>query len=228
MMKKHLLSVFLGFIGSALLFTSASAYSILGDIDFNGKVNADDARTVLRLSVELEDIQNYNFYFADIDGNKKISAADARLILRTAVGLEKQIEHIHNYQDTLCNKPKTCIVCGMTDSDKSDSENQNFNETDLYYGITVTELPYTSNGLTINSIAFSGSKLTINVTNKTGVAIDSLSNFSYKCYDPNGTILKTGNIYLEDMTNGESCNVYFYIENDTSKITFGEATVHKG
>ena len=106
--------------------------------------------------------------------------------------------------------------------------NTNPNTTDKYQGITVTKLPYASSGLIINSISYSGTKVTVTVTNNSGYAIASYSSFSYKCYDSNGTILKTGTLYLEDMNNGETAKVYFYAENGTSKILFGEADVRRG
>lgn len=59
-----------------------------GDIDGNGTLNAADARTALRLAVELEEKTEQNTTLADIDKDGKVAAADARLILRAAVGLE--------------------------------------------------------------------------------------------------------------------------------------------
>lgn len=64
----------------------------LGDVNFDGKVNATDARIALRISAKLESVEKYKtgaFNAADIDKNGKISALDARKILRVAAKLDK-------------------------------------------------------------------------------------------------------------------------------------------
>ena len=106
--------------------------------------------------------------------------------------------------------------------------NNNSETTDQYDGIVVTKLPYVVKGIIINSISFSETKVTVNVTNNTGDAIKSISSVTYKCYDSTGAILQTGDLYLADMDNGESAEVYFYAENGTSKILFVDATIYEG
>lgn len=69
-----------------------------GDIDFDGKVTASDARTILRSSVGLDDIKIAAFPYADTDFNGVITAADARTVLRTSVGLEEEILHSFSVQ----------------------------------------------------------------------------------------------------------------------------------
>ena len=63
---------------------------LLGDVDFNGRIEAADARLALRAAVGLEDYPagSNAFQSADVDFDGKLTAADARLILRVAVGLE--------------------------------------------------------------------------------------------------------------------------------------------
>lgn len=58
-----------------------------GDIDCTGKVTASDARTALRISVELEKQENYPYILGDMNYDGKITASDAREILRVSVGL---------------------------------------------------------------------------------------------------------------------------------------------
>ncbi|HZK21781.1 MAG TPA: dockerin type I domain-containing protein, partial [Oscillospiraceae bacterium] len=63
---------------------------IKGDVDGDGVVGVTDARTVLRVAVELE---NFNTnapakLAGDVDGDGSISVTEARTILRVAVGLE--------------------------------------------------------------------------------------------------------------------------------------------
>ncbi len=60
----------------------------LGDVDYDNKITAADARLALRASVGLEKFDSQKNYAADVDKNGSITAADARLILRASVGLE--------------------------------------------------------------------------------------------------------------------------------------------
>lgn len=66
---------------------TSTRYSV-GDVDGNGKVNATDARKILRHVAGLDDLNNLGLKAADIDGNKKINATDARKVLRHVAGLE--------------------------------------------------------------------------------------------------------------------------------------------
>lgn len=61
---------------------------LLGDINENAKVDAADARTILRASVGLEIFDEKQKTIADADKDGEISASDARLALRMSVGLE--------------------------------------------------------------------------------------------------------------------------------------------
>lgn len=61
-----------------------------GDVDFDGKVSAADARLVLRQSVGLEHLAEDQIAWGNLDapGDGTLTAADARLVLRLSVGLE--------------------------------------------------------------------------------------------------------------------------------------------
>ena len=63
---------------------------IMGDVDGNGKVQAEDARLALRASVGLTKIESGTNVFAaaDINHDGHIGPDDARSILRASVGLE--------------------------------------------------------------------------------------------------------------------------------------------
>ena len=61
---------------------------ILGDADCNGKVNASDARIVLRVSAGLSKLTDIDFLRADYNEDWIITAADARYILRVSAGLD--------------------------------------------------------------------------------------------------------------------------------------------
>ena len=158
----------------------------------------------------------------DIDNDSYITMNDARYALRVAAGIESCYVNSDEFklmdfdQDEVISLSDVrnimLIATGISES--------------IIDGIKITTLPITFNGLTINSFSIDNSKVTINVTNNTGKAIDELSSISYKCYDSNETILKTANVYLEDMNNGENCNAVFYIEQGTTKILFAGANVY--
>lgn len=72
------------------VYTNENGYYYLGDINGDGDVKADDARTALRYSVGLEKLSPDRLPYANANSDDSITAADARIILRTAVGLEKK------------------------------------------------------------------------------------------------------------------------------------------
>lgn len=77
---------------------------LMGDVDLNGKLEPSDARTVLRVSVQLDELEGVKDgavlpndkaeptkgQLADIDGDKRITPSDARAILRMSVMLDEQ------------------------------------------------------------------------------------------------------------------------------------------
>ncbi|MBR3767405.1 MAG: dockerin type I repeat-containing protein [Clostridia bacterium] len=115
-MKKHSISIILALvICFSSLFVSAQAALAMGDIDGNGKIQANDARLALRYSVELESLDHQQLKAADVNYNGKIKADDARIILRVSVGLdEMQIkDYTFNGHKTNsdCISIETGIVC---------------------------------------------------------------------------------------------------------------------
>ncbi|MBR5424778.1 MAG: M28 family peptidase [Clostridia bacterium] len=88
-----LLSVFC--TGVASLCSYADEF-YLGDVNMDGAVTAEDARTVLRAAVDLEELAEDAFTYGDYDGDGRITAEDARLTLRTAVELEPLL-HVGEY-----------------------------------------------------------------------------------------------------------------------------------
>lgn len=61
---------------------------LLGDLNFDGKVQAEDARLVLRYVAKLDSLTPKQLQVADMDGDGKVSASDARIILRIAAKLQ--------------------------------------------------------------------------------------------------------------------------------------------
>ena len=59
----------------------------IGDVTFDGKIAADDARMILRAAVRLEELSIAQIACADMDYDHSITANDALFALRDAVGL---------------------------------------------------------------------------------------------------------------------------------------------
>lgn len=67
----------------------APPYSgIMGDVDGDGEITANDALTILRASVGLTQLTDKQFTLADIDGDNNITANDALSVLRISAGAE--------------------------------------------------------------------------------------------------------------------------------------------
>ena len=62
--------------------------SVTGDVDGDGKINAADARLILRASAQLESLTGAYFIAADVNCDGKVNALDARKTLRVAASLE--------------------------------------------------------------------------------------------------------------------------------------------
>ena len=213
------------------MLTASAAY--LGDVSGDDKVTAADARTVLRIAAKLEQPDNENSVFADVNSDGKITAADARTVLRMAAKLEALVELTTEAPDITTKAPETTTKAPETTTKTSETTTVPSINNDGYTvinGVEVNVLPYCANGLTITDFSYtrSNDKVELTVRNDTGYAIKSTSNIAYKCYNSDGIVLKTGNVYLEDLNNGEGCNVYFYAEDDTVKIVFGDGSVRKG
>lgn len=82
-----------------------------GDATGDGAITAGDARYILRISVNLDEIDTSDFMKADVDGDGMITAQDARLALRLAVGLDEIPEH--NLEEIVV-VPATCSTEGLT------------------------------------------------------------------------------------------------------------------
>lgn len=80
-----------GIIYNIMTEYSAINFSLrkMGDADGNGKINSSDARTVLRVSAKLDELNEEAVPFCDINADGKITSSDAREILRASAGLVK-------------------------------------------------------------------------------------------------------------------------------------------
>lgn len=80
---------------SGLIYTVNTTYDqfvwadrVMGDANYDGRVDASDARTVLRRSARLEGWADEDFKFSDVDGDGEITAYDARMLLRVSAQLQ--------------------------------------------------------------------------------------------------------------------------------------------
>lgn len=82
--------VIYGDFSAVFMYTVSRRKEIIaGDVNFNGKVEAVDARLALRFSAQLEDLSEDAQIAADVDFNDKVTASDARKILRVAAGIDR-------------------------------------------------------------------------------------------------------------------------------------------
>ena len=91
MLKKVIISLLLSLVVVFCLAVSASA-AYYGDVDGSGKVNASDARLILRASAQLETLDENQKKIADVNGDNKVNASDARTVLRMSAQIEELVE----------------------------------------------------------------------------------------------------------------------------------------
>ena len=68
--------------------SSSTAQRLIGDINFDGKITASDARLLLRYTAKLENLGSETLKYSDANKDGKITASDARLILRVSAKLD--------------------------------------------------------------------------------------------------------------------------------------------
>lgn len=87
---KYTVTVTQGVYSCTFEYTVAKRSEIrIGDVNFDGQVNAIDARLALRCSAQIETLSNDAFLAADVDLDERVTAVDARKILRVSAGLDK-------------------------------------------------------------------------------------------------------------------------------------------
>lgn len=145
MMKKLFITVFFVILTAALFLTPCvTAYAdaeetgmdlssyYLGDVDGSGKVNAGDARAILRQAARLQELDPVFAPLGDVNGDGSVKAGDARLALRMAARLDSlftyaQGYHEHEFSEVVTQEPTcsekgkktlTCALCGyQTEAD---------------------------------------------------------------------------------------------------------------
>ena len=64
---------------------------IKGDVNFDGKITAADARFILRIAAKLDSADEITSYAADINSDSKVTASEARSVLRFTARLASSI-----------------------------------------------------------------------------------------------------------------------------------------
>ena len=70
--------------------------AVLGDVDCDGTISVNDARSALRAAVKLDVLTGVHLVAAKVMGESEVTVSDARLILRAAVKLETGKDWINN------------------------------------------------------------------------------------------------------------------------------------
>lgn len=70
--------------------------AVLGDVDCDGTISVNDARSALRAAVKLDVLTGVHLVAAKVMGGSEVTVSDARLILRAAVKLENGKDWINN------------------------------------------------------------------------------------------------------------------------------------
>lgn len=98
--------------------TSSVQSYLTGDVNFDGKLSADDARSVLRAAVGLQSLPVNAMAYANVDYDNAITSSDARSVLRLSVGLETPVRHQFDVaidKNSLCgNGGRYTFYCELT------------------------------------------------------------------------------------------------------------------
>ena len=82
-----------------------------GDVVRDDVLLAEDARLILRASVDPETFSPETALLADVDNDGAVTASDARFVLRMSVSLEPLFSHVPGPPATT-EAPQVCLVCG--------------------------------------------------------------------------------------------------------------------
>ena len=89
---------------------SRAESALLGDVNGNGAVTTDDARTLLRAAISLAPLKTKMLPYADLNADGNVTVSDARLALRIALSLDSAPAR-HQYK-TKTEKAATCTETG--------------------------------------------------------------------------------------------------------------------
>ncbi len=208
---------------SGMLMLNASAV-LLGDANTDGKINAADARSILRFSAMLDEYDDEMLKICDVDKNGSLTAADARTVLRVAAELEEplgELEEPTSETETAGTENPAVIEIkdgiGMSFVDFAAkygnlTKDGTSDGTSMYHNDSVT---------VISDPAFIGNKLISRII-VTGAAYSLNGIFVGMNSDDAKTVLKSSGWTASQST--ESC-VSFTKQSDSMKITFQNGIV---
>ncbi|MBQ8208969.1 MAG: dockerin type I repeat-containing protein [Clostridia bacterium] len=93
-MKKILSVIIIISVVLSMCITAFAATVKPGDVNGDGSITAGDARTVLRISAQLESCDENTLIIADVNSDGAVTAGDARTILRISAQLENELPEI--------------------------------------------------------------------------------------------------------------------------------------
>ncbi len=136
-----------------------------GDLNYDEKITAADARTVLRAVVDLEVLSETAFYNADVDEDGAITSNDARLILRVSAKLN------NNFDIDYSTTPSTpLITMNYTENEENPQEITVHVYANNFYDTCCGDVRFTfdSSVLEFSSFTFNSNITSLNALNSTG------------------------------------------------------------
>ena len=82
---------------------AADAKSMLGDVDFNGKIDLYDVKAVLKSVLNIEPMSAASYSMADVNGDGNVDLTDAHTILKAAIGVNITQDEGYEATDTQSN-----------------------------------------------------------------------------------------------------------------------------
>lgn len=89
-----------------------------------------------------------------------------------------------------------------------------------YNGILINPLPMNLSGIEFDSYKINQHIIAVNVTNKTGAAVNNKSGVNFKCYDSDDVIIYSGLMYFNNKEDGESFTIATGAKDGLVKLIF--------
>lgn len=143
---------------------------MLGDTDSNGKITAQDARAMVRFSLNLENPTKYQMKACDLDSDGKISLMEARSVMRFAAKLTKfVVDSLDDKPEENADTPDFTIITSYDEDE--DVISMKVTAENLENHLTVKGYLDISDGLTY----ISSENLASSAAMQTGITTDGVS-----------------------------------------------------
>lgn len=171
-MKKFICVILAALMLLSIVFAfgaSAETYK-LGDITMDGRINASDARLILRAAAQIDKIGEKEILIADVNSDSRVTAADARTVLRIASRVVPELGEI-TIGETTTIPTEPAELTELADAIGSDIEdyienldNMKKADEDSYSNgyVTVTANPDMIADGVISSISVTGGSYAVN------------------------------------------------------------------